>query len=148
MTSSDTSEFVKSESEYYLSDRNENGFNHTSAYISLTLSRRLDYLHVSNDNCSNFVYIVQNRTASNTIDFNYRVETSSEIISIMFVKRICAYCILSICERIKDCRIIEARCVTSYQHCMSLFVNSVCAFFLTQFLCQAMCIQRTPKEPN
>ena len=42
MTSSDTSEFVKSESEYYLSDRNENGFNHTSAYISLTLSRRLD----------------------------------------------------------------------------------------------------------
>ena len=42
MTSSDTSVFVKSESEYYLSDRNENGFNHTSAYISLTLSRRLD----------------------------------------------------------------------------------------------------------
>ena len=45
MTSSDTSEFVKSESVYYiiiLTDRNENGFNHTSAYISLTLSRRLD----------------------------------------------------------------------------------------------------------
>ena len=32
MTSSDTSQFVKSESEYYLSDRNENGFNATSAY--------------------------------------------------------------------------------------------------------------------
>ena len=45
MTSSDTSEFAKTESYYYyiiLTDRNENGFNHTSAYISLTLSRRLD----------------------------------------------------------------------------------------------------------
>ena len=46
MTSSDTSEFAKTESYYIyyiiLTDRNENGFNHTSAYISLTLSRRLD----------------------------------------------------------------------------------------------------------
>jgi len=48
MTSSNTSEFAKTESYYYiyyyiiLTDRNENGFNHTSAYISLTLSRRLD----------------------------------------------------------------------------------------------------------
>ena len=44
MTSSDTSQFVKSESYYIiiLTDRNENGFNPTSAYISLTLSRRLD----------------------------------------------------------------------------------------------------------
>ena len=45
MTSSDTSEFAKTESYYYiLTDRNENGFNHTSAYISLTLSRRLDII--------------------------------------------------------------------------------------------------------
>ena len=44
MTSSDTSEFAKTESYIILTDRNENGFNHTSAYISLTLSRRLDKL--------------------------------------------------------------------------------------------------------
>ena len=48
MTSSDASEFAKTESYYIyyyiiLTDRNENGFNHTSAYISLTLSRRLDH---------------------------------------------------------------------------------------------------------
>ena len=46
VTSSDTSEFAKTESYYIyyiiLTDRNENGFNHTSAYISRTLSRRLD----------------------------------------------------------------------------------------------------------
>ena len=45
MTSSDTSEFVKSESYYIiiiLTDRNEHAFNATSAYISHTLSRRLD----------------------------------------------------------------------------------------------------------
>ena len=34
---------IKSKLNYIiLTDRNENGFNHTSAYISLTLSRRLD----------------------------------------------------------------------------------------------------------
>ena len=51
MTSSDTSEFAKPESYYYiyyyiLTDRNENGINLTSAYISHTLTRRLDKINI------------------------------------------------------------------------------------------------------
>ena len=49
MTSSDTSEFAKTESYYYyyiLTDRNENAFDPTSAYISQTLTRWLDIINL------------------------------------------------------------------------------------------------------
>ena len=61
MTSSDTSEFVKSESYYIiiiiLTDRNENAFDPTSAYISQTLKLWLDNLY------NRLIKVASNQTA-------------------------------------------------------------------------------------